>query len=146
MLPKIDTTPAFLYIVGPKSGKRLKVGIAYSAETRLKGIQTGSPIRLELKRKFQFPTWRMAHRVEQRFHELCREEGRTLSGEWVKASQKEALGLLLRAVHDTIPDYMEAGLLTFRSGLSLAATRSKVNAFAIRTPYRKAYMASRRAA
>jgi hypothetical protein len=68
-----------VYVVGSENGP-WKVGISDCPKSRLQSLQTGSPIKLELKAIFTLASSAEAHIVERAIHaELA--EGR-IHGEW----------------------------------------------------------------
>ena len=70
-----------------KAGEYLKIGIAKDVKARLSALQTGNPVRLELRGIINNLSKNKAKEYEKKFHEFyknCREKG-----EWFKRSNFE---------------------------------------------------------
>ncbi|MHC2016282.1 GIY-YIG nuclease family protein [Methylobacterium sp. CM6247] len=86
--------PAFLYVIGSREDGPHKVGLSVDPGRRLKGLQTGNPRRLVVKRAAPSPT-NDASAVERYAHYLLRESA--ILGEWFNVTEEAAWVALVAA-------------------------------------------------
>lgn len=62
--------PVFVYFMISDEPPKVKIGVSFSPEGRLKDLQVGSPSRLALYGKISFDSEDSAYRREKELHEL----------------------------------------------------------------------------
>ena len=75
-----------------------KVGVAKSITSRVAGMQTGNPYKIEVVAEFRFHDEKTARDIEAETHRMlnhCR-----MYGEWFNADKKEIIALLLGIIGD----------------------------------------------
>jgi hypothetical protein len=93
--PRPQPVPHFLYVVcaeGAEETGPVKVGMSVDPETRLCGLQTGSPVKLTCVWTFECESRDMARLAESKFHEQA--AGFRMHGEWVNMSAEDAATMI----------------------------------------------------
>ena len=85
-------------------GEHTKIGVAADLDSRLKGINTGSPMPTVVYRSRAFPSREQAHKVEARLHRLFAKF--RSNGEWFSISKEKAWSALRRV---DVPAPLPAG-------------------------------------
>jgi hypothetical protein len=98
--PDQPASEAFLYIVCvvDETGKHsapVKIGVTINCATRLAGLQSGNPHKLDFYATFPFASEADAYRAERQLHELLVEH--RLSGEWFNLSPELVIPRLILA-------------------------------------------------
>lgn len=83
-----------VYLIGPATQPPhiIKVGISSDCERRLRALQSGSPLKLEVLRYIRFQDRDLARKIEQQFHHSMRHL--RSHGEWFNISVGDALAEL----------------------------------------------------
>lgn len=89
-----DDGAQVVYVIGPKVGPQ-KVGVAKSPALRRSELQTGSPLRLEVKHIFD-PGEFLATQVESGAHRILADSA--LEGEWFAVTAEEAIAAVGEAL------------------------------------------------
>ena len=79
-----------IYIVAPDGHWPCKIGISNYARKRLNVLQTSHWKRLEVARCFWAPSVNDARRIEKKAHEILKEGGLYLLGEWFDRTPEKA--------------------------------------------------------
>lgn len=85
------TVPIFIYVIGRPKGP-VKVGVSNSPSSRMLGLQTGCPFKLELLLSQPMRNRAHALRHEADFHAVYEEK--RLIGEWFKIDAELAIELI----------------------------------------------------
>lgn len=89
-----------VYVVGAVSGEKpVKVGVTQSIKQRLKGLQTGCPVKLKVYHAVRVRDW-AAQNIERAAHHKLR-PFRT-HGEWFDVTPDEALAVIVKAAPEHI--------------------------------------------
>ena len=87
-VPIQEKQPGYLYFIGAREGGLVKIGITFEApETRLRNLQTGSPILLSIVAWVYVLDPRSAELGAHQHFEVCR-----VRGEWFQIAEQDAVG------------------------------------------------------
>lgn len=94
-----------VYFVRMGSTPAYKIGIAYDAESRIKNLQTHSPLKLKFKAWINSPTRESLLKVEREAHRLAGIYGAKAHGEWFNLDEG-AVRKIIDGVISSVPEHV----------------------------------------